>query len=106
MTQPRKRTKRTAAPIVARPFQFLVMDWTAKGWSNARRALSFAKLTNDGDDEGAFFLNRLPTTDEADVIRHYCGITKRRDLSDTPPSEAQLAARAAFAARRRLKAAA
>jgi len=63
-------------------FQFLVMDWTAKGWSNAKRALSFARVTKDGDDEGALFLNRLPTTDEASAIRHYVGIAKKRDMGE------------------------
>ena len=41
----------------------------------------------------------LPAKSEAKVIRHCCGIPKKRDLSDTAPSEAQLAARAAFANR-------
>jgi hypothetical protein len=41
----------------------------------------------------------LPAKSEAKVIRHYCGIRKKRDLSDTAPPEAQLAARAAFANR-------
>jgi hypothetical protein len=36
------------------------MGWSANGWNRAKRALSFAELTNDGDDEGALILDRLP----------------------------------------------
>ena len=79
---------------------------TGMGWTYAKRALAFARLMNDGDDEGAVFLDRMPSKSEADTIRRYCGILKRRDLSDTTPSEAQLAARAAFADRRRAQLAA
>jgi hypothetical protein len=37
-----------------------VVGRTAREWNRARAALSFAKLTNDGDDEGAIFLDRIP----------------------------------------------
>jgi len=56
--------------------------WTCQGWTYAKRALSFAKLVNDGDDEGSLFLDRMPSKAEAEVIRRYCGIRKRTDLSD------------------------
>jgi hypothetical protein len=56
--------------------------WTSQGWTYAKRALTFAKLVNDGDEEGAFFLSRLPSKAEAEVIRRYCGIRKRTELSD------------------------
>ncbi len=60
-------------------------------WTYAKRALKFAgEPTNDGDEEGAFVMRRLPTLAEADVIRRYCGIAKKRDMGDTQPSEAQL----------------
>ena len=51
--------------------------WTSQGWTYAKRALTFAKLTNDGDDEGSFFLARLPSKAEAEAIRRYCGIRKK-----------------------------
>jgi hypothetical protein len=35
---------------------------------------AFTSLTNDGDDEGAFFLERLPTPDEAAAIRKWAGV--------------------------------
>ncbi len=63
-------------------FMIYVSCVTKMGWTYAKKALSFAKFTNDGDDEGAFFLDRLPTKSEADAIRSYCGIRKRADLSE------------------------
>ena len=51
-------------------------------WGAAKRGLSFARVTQDGDDEGALFIDRLPTAEEAETIRHYAGIAKRRTLSD------------------------
>src|SRR5271166_3830045 len=55
---------------------------TARGWTYAKKALSFAKLTNDGDDEGALFLDRLPSKPEAEALRYHCGIPKKRELSE------------------------
>jgi hypothetical protein len=49
---------------------------SAKAWTYAKRALSFAKLTNDGDGDGALFLDRLPTKAEALTIRKTLGIAK------------------------------
>jgi hypothetical protein len=56
--------------------------WTSQGWTYAKRALSFATLIQDGDLEGVFFLDRLPSRDEAERIRHYCVIPKKRELSE------------------------
>ena len=55
---------------------------SAKGWESAKRRLSFAKLTQDGDEEGALILHRLPTEIEAVQIRQILGIPKRKELSD------------------------
>jgi hypothetical protein len=41
-------------------FRFFIGCEAARGWTYAKKALSFAKLTNDGDDEGSFFLDRRP----------------------------------------------
>ena len=72
---------------LARPktpgFQIYVQGESAREWSYAKKALKFADLTNDGDDEGMLFLDRLPTAAKAEVIRHYAGITKKRFLSET-----------------------
>jgi hypothetical protein len=56
--------------------------WTKQGWTYAKQALGFAGLTNDGGLEGAFFIDRLPTPAEADAIRRYVGIAKKREVSD------------------------
>ena len=56
--------------------------WTRRGWTYAKRVLSFARLIQDGDLEGVFFLDRFPSPDEAERIRHYCGIPKKRELSE------------------------
>jgi hypothetical protein len=55
---------------------------TGMAWTYAKKALRFATLTNDGDEEGAWFLSRLPTAKEAEAIRSYLGVPKKRDLSD------------------------
>jgi hypothetical protein len=62
-------------------FHFFVLNWKGLGWANAKLALSFAKLTNDGEDEGSVFLDRLPTPEEAAALRHYCGIHKKAEYS-------------------------
>jgi hypothetical protein len=52
-------------------------------WTNIKRALGvFCRLVNDGDDEGAFRLERAPTSSEAEAIRDALGIRKRRNLSE------------------------
>jgi hypothetical protein len=62
-------------------FMIYVSRETGTGWTYAKRSMSFAKLTNDGDDEGAFLLGRMPSKSEAETIRRYCGIRKRMELS-------------------------
>ena len=51
-------------------------------WGAAKRGLAFAKVTRDGDDEGGLFLDRLPTPDEVEAIRHYVGVAKKRSMSE------------------------
>lgn len=63
-------------------FQIFVMGWTAKGWNAAKRDLSFCRLCNDGEDEGAFILNRLPTKSEGEKLRHRLDLPKRREISE------------------------
>jgi hypothetical protein len=62
-------------------FQIFVMGWTSRGWNAAKKALAAADLTNDGDDEGALFLDRLPTAEEAEAIRHWVGVAKKAEFS-------------------------
>ena len=63
-------------------FMLYVMAGSPKAWTFGKRALAFAKVINDGDEEGAFVMRRLPTADEAALIRRYCGIPKRREVSE------------------------
>ena len=63
-------------------FMLYIMTGSPKAWTFAKRALAFAKVINDGDEEGAFVMRRLPSADEAALIRRYCGMPKRREVSD------------------------
>jgi hypothetical protein len=65
-------------------FQIMVVGEfsTGRWWGAAKRGLSFAAVTNDGDDEGALFMDRLPSAEEAESIRHYLGIAKKRAMSE------------------------
>ena len=63
-------------------FMLYIMTGSPKAWTFAKRALAFAKVINDGDEEGAFVMSRLPTADEATLVRRYCGIPKRREVSE------------------------
>ncbi len=63
-------------------FQIFVSCETEKAWTYAKRALAFAgEPTNDGDEGGAFILHRLPSPAEAELLRRYVGIEKKRDVS-------------------------
>ena len=57
---------------------------SAKGWGYARRAFEAfgCTVTQNGDDEGIVFLPRLPTPEEAAIIRDKLVIGKKRSLSD------------------------
>jgi hypothetical protein len=55
-------------------FQIYVLDATKRKWTAVKRALGFAELTSDGDGEGVFYLDRLPTKAEATLIRRQLGI--------------------------------
>jgi hypothetical protein len=82
-------------------FMAYVSCETARGWTYAKKALSFAKVTNDGDHEGAFFLGRLPWKAEAEAIRYHCGIPKKRELSEQELERLRAAGREhGFTARR------
>jgi hypothetical protein len=78
---PRINGKRGHVYAVPGGFHFYCVCASAKAWTYAKRALSFAKVTQDGDEEGMLFLDRLPTPAEAEITRHYLGIAKRPELS-------------------------
>jgi hypothetical protein len=57
--------------------------FTARQWNFRRDVLAaFAEVTWDGDTYGCLLLRRLPTVDEADVIRDILGIRKRVEMSE------------------------
>ena len=67
------------------------------GWSSAKRRMaSFASVIQSGDTEGCLKLDRLPTPNEAAIIRDVIGLRKRPAYS-----EAALAAKRASALRAR-----
>jgi hypothetical protein len=43
-------------------------------WTYTKRRLAFCRVTQDGDDEGCLHLDRLPSTAEAEEIRHAVGL--------------------------------
>jgi hypothetical protein len=70
-----------------RQFQIVVgtepdVELTRRKWLLLKTALSFCKLTQDGDTEGSFLLDRLPDLEEAAVIRKYLGLRKLRQSSE------------------------
>jgi hypothetical protein len=57
-------------------------DQSARRWTNVKARLAgLCRVTQDGDDEGALYLDRLPAPHEAGVIREALGIRRKRQLS-------------------------
>jgi hypothetical protein len=57
-------------------------DQSARRWTNVKARLAgLCRVTQDGDDEGALYLDRLPAPHEADLIREALGIRRKRQLS-------------------------
>jgi hypothetical protein len=61
----------------------------SKAWAFAKQATSSATVANDGEGEGMMFLDRLPTADEAAIIRDKLGIPKKREISDAEAERLQ-----------------
>jgi hypothetical protein len=55
---------------------------TPRRWTSIKQSLAFCKLSQDGDDEGILYLDRLPAAAEAEAIRDAIGIRKRRHMSE------------------------
>jgi hypothetical protein len=55
---------------------------TSRGWTFAKEAMSFCRVTQDGDSEGLLFLDRLPTLPEAEIIRDKLWIAKKREVGE------------------------
>jgi hypothetical protein len=64
---------------------------SSRRWTFTKQRLGFARVVQDGDEEGILRLERLPTELEAVEIRDVLGIRKRRHLS--PEDRERLAAR-------------
>jgi hypothetical protein len=79
---PRINGKRGHVYAVPEGFQLYCVCESRKAWTYAKRALAFARVTQDGDEEGMLIMDRLPTTEEAEVIRAYLGINKTREISE------------------------
>ncbi len=60
---------------------FVSTDESPRRWTNTKKRLAFCNVSQDGDDEGVLALDRLPTPEEASIIREAIGIRKRRHLS-------------------------
>jgi hypothetical protein len=69
---------------------------SARAWGFVKKALDFCKVAQDGDADGYLFLNRLPTSAEAELIRDKLMIRKRRVLTD---EERERLARTSFRAK-------
>src|SRR4029077_17656847 len=64
-------------------FQIYIQRESIRGLSAAKTALkSFTDLTLDCEVDGMLFFDRLPTATEAEVIRQYVGISKKREVSE------------------------
>jgi len=67
------------------PYWYLYID---RSWTRAKRALSFMEIHQDGDADGVLRLKRLPTEQEARLIRKWAGLSAKRKL--TPERRAKL----------------
>jgi hypothetical protein len=55
---------------------------TKRKWENAKRALRFLNVVQDGDDEGVLKMVELPTAEQAKIIRKFLGLRKLATLAD------------------------
>jgi hypothetical protein len=58
-----------------------VIGRSARHWTAIKQRLAFMTVTQDGDDEGCLRLFRLPSPEEAVVIRDVMGLRKRVDYT-------------------------
>ena len=59
-----------------------VIGRSARHWTMIKRRLAFMTVTQDGDEEGCLRLFRLPSPQEAVVIREAIMLRKRRSLTE------------------------
>ncbi len=71
-----------AALVGGKPgFQLYCICESKQAWTWAKKLMTFAKVTQDGDEEGILFLDRLPTATEAEIIRSYLGIRPKPEVN-------------------------
>jgi hypothetical protein len=56
---------------------------SGKHWAFTKKRLAFCRVTQDGEDEGCLRLDRLPSSEEAEEIRHAVGLRQTK-----PPPQA------------------
>jgi len=61
-------------------FSIYVCCRSPRHWGFAERQLAFCQVSQDGDEACILQLDRLPNSDEAELIRHYC-IRQTRQVS-------------------------
>ena len=59
-----------------------VIGRSARHWTAIKRRLAFMTVTQDGDEEGCFWLLELASPREAALIREALSLRKRRALTD------------------------
>ena len=59
-----------------------VIGRSARHWTMIKRRLAFMTVTQNGDEEGCLRLFRLPTHEEAGLIRDALLLRKRRSLTE------------------------
>lgn len=85
-------------------FQIVITGWTARGWNACKADFTFASLHQNGEDEGSFTMHRDPTPDEAEKIRKWVGLKRRRHLDADALAALQARGRAALGELRHLRA--
>jgi hypothetical protein len=55
---------------------------SVRGWTAAKKLLSFCEVTQDGDCEGILRLAQTPTPKQAKIIREVLRVHKRKELSE------------------------
>lgn len=63
-------------------FQIVITGWSARGWNACKADFSFAFLTQDAEDDGSFQLYDSPTPEQAERVRHWVRLKRRRRLDD------------------------
>jgi hypothetical protein len=81
---------------VAPGFLLYVACRSPRQWGFAKREMSFARVTQDGDAEGCLFIDRPPSEREGEIIRDRLGIRKRPLMTDARSEALQARSFAGF----------